>query len=322
MVLVTRFDMAREPIGSGKGKKIRKSWPGPKPWVVGILECAAALFLLCWLGSHSLFSDFSPSAAPRMTASWPFDWNESVWPVQSNSHSDSPVYPYSVIPGGVTSSTKLRTALRQDPVAAAHYRNFQTHSARVVQLASERHVYVSYRVADRIFWTRKKVTLRAGETLLSDGIHLARTRCGNRISQVPAEPTAPSEPPSEVLNTPVSPRLPVISPDPVPDAPLWTNEYPPFPLFPRSTPPSGEIPFLPLFPLIPCCGGSSGSIPSSIPPSGPLPQPGLGPSPLPSPLPQPFPGPPPPTAVPEPRSIVLLTIGLAGLLFLWKFRRF
>src|ERR1700758_1586215 len=273
--------MAREPIGYANSTKIGKSWLNPKFVVLGILECGATLFLLCWLSSHSPVFDFPASTVPVMTASWPLNWNESVWPIPHDSHSDSSVYPYSVIPGGVYSATQLRTALRRDPVVAAHYRNFQTHSGQLIRLASERHVYVSYRVAGRIYWTRKKVTLYAGETLLSDGTHLARTRCGNRISEVPAEPTSPSEPPSEVLNPPVLPRLQIISPAPSPEVPIWANEYPPFPLGPGSTPqaPGGDVPFVPLFPPVPCCGGSSGHTPPSALPSSPLPQPVASPSP-------------------------------------------
>jgi hypothetical protein len=317
--------MAREPIGYGNSTKIRKSWLDPKFVVLGILGCGLLLLPLYWLRSHSPFRVSRRSSPSSSTSRWLLIWSDGYLPTVPAPDADQLVYPYSVIPGGVTSGTQLRTALRRDPLLAAHYRNFQTHSARVIRLASQRHVYVSYRMAGRIYWTRKKVTLYAGETLLSDGTHLARTRCGNRISEAPAEPTSPSEPPSEVLNTPVSPRLPIMSPAPSPEEPLWANEYPPFPLGPGSTPqaPGGDVPFVPLFPLVPCCGGSSGPTPSSALPSSPLPQPASGPSPLPSPVPQPFPGPlPPPVATPEPRSVVLLAIGLAGLLFLWRFRRF
>jgi hypothetical protein len=177
-------------------------------------------------------------------------------------------------------------------------------------------------VAGRIYWTRKKVTLYAGETLLSDDTHLARTRCGNRISEVPAEPTSPSEPPSEVLSPPVSPRLPINPP--APEAPLWANEYPPFPLGPGYTPSPrrrcSTRAALSTSPLLrwlvgPHSPGRAALKPATATRIGPF-------TPLPSPLPQPFPGPlPPPVATPEPRSGVLLGIGLAGLLFLWKFRR-
>lgn len=294
--------MSREAIGSAKSGKTAKTRPVPKTLVLGILGFCVALFLLCWLPPRSPHHDLSSSPAPPTTSFWPAAWSESVWPVPSGSGANEPIYPYSVIPGGAASPAKLRSALARDPVAAAHYRNFRTDSARVIRLKQERQVYVSYRVADRIYWTRKKLTLHAGETVLSDGTHLARTRCGNRISEVPAEPTAPSEPSTEVLNAPVWPHLPTVSPDPFSEAPLWANQFPPFPLGPGGTPPApgGGAPFFPLFPFSPCCGGSSGPTPSGLPPSGPWP---------------------PPTTTPEPPSVVLLAAGLAGLVLMLKIRR-
>ncbi len=222
------------------------------------------------------------------------------------SEADGPVYPYSVIPGGVVSAEKLQTALRQDPVAAAHYRGFRSGSAHVIRLASDRQVYVSYRIGDHVYWSQKKISLHAGETLLTDGSNLARTRCGNRISEVPAEPTANSEPPTEVLNPPISPSLPFMSPENMP-APLWAENHTPFLIALSNGPqvPGTDGPFLPFFPGFPCCGGS----PGHLPPLGPVPSPYLSP-----------PG--PPTTTPEPQSLELLVSGLLGFIFLRKFHRF
>ena len=53
---------------------------------------------------------------------------------------------------------------------------------------------MSYRIGDEIFWTKQKVRLQQGETILTDGVHHIRARCGNCIAFAPMEPTADDEP--------------------------------------------------------------------------------------------------------------------------------
>jgi hypothetical protein len=131
------------------------------------------------------------------------------------------VYPYSVIPGGILSSRELGAALRMDVVAREHYADFNVVAARIIRVAADRKAYVSYRKGDKIFWTRKRVNLHAGETLLSDGEHLARTRCGNRVSEVPRSPVSPDEPEETAGDVPVGPRLPVTASDANLASPVW-----------------------------------------------------------------------------------------------------
>ena len=219
-------------------------------------------------------------------------------PAKGDSSADRPLYPYSVIPRGVSSARELLTALKEDSVVAAHYRGFHVASARMIRLGEDRQAFVSYRIGDRVYWTRKKVTLHVGEFLLTDGKNLARGRCGNRISEAPASPTSLEEPPTKVLNTPHAPVFPDPSSYPLP-APLWVaNEAPPIVLSAGNL---GPIPapglggtFPPVFIPPACCFTS---------PSGPalLPQPG-----------------PPPLSTPEPGTIVLTGTGFAGLALLWK----
>lgn len=111
------------------------------------------------------------------------------------------IYPYSIVPGGVTSQAELIRAIRSDPSVAAHYASFAVDKARLVTVAKAHGVYVSYRKNGQIYWTAKKIMLAEGETLLSDGVSEIRTRCGNRISDVPQMPIAPTEPSQEVLDT-------------------------------------------------------------------------------------------------------------------------
>lgn len=116
---------------------------------------------------------------------------------------ERPRYPYSVIPGGVYSDTEVRTALRSDPVAARHYAGFFQGGVHATVLSRPLVRYVSFRQNDQIYWTRKPVTLRSGETLLTDGNHSARARCGNQISETPQLPVLADDPPPETWEKPI-----------------------------------------------------------------------------------------------------------------------
>jgi hypothetical protein len=197
------------------------------------------------------------------------------------------VYPYSVIPGGVESAQELKDAVLRDSVVAGHYADFDIAKARIIRLQSDRAMYVSYRLGDRVFWTTKTLKLLKGEAVISDGVHEARARCGNRLSEASVAPVSPEEPPARVMETPEAPilvaaNLPVTPPFAPPLTPPGSPATPP------EGPPGGIIP--PIF----------------WPPTG-----GGPPSHHPNPPPPP---PPPPVTVPEPGAAPLLVIGLAGLL--------
>jgi hypothetical protein len=190
------------------------------------------------------------------------------------------VFPYSVIPGGVHNSRELSEAVRREPVVAAHYAQFSVVRARVIRLPRDKLAYVSYRLGNHIYWTKTKVTLHRGETLLSDGQLLARTRCGNRISDIAMIPIAPQEPPEKLLSTPLVPAQVDVDPVFLTDGPIWPehagepalmamHDMPPAS---RSGPGPGFPPLLPFF----CCAGKSLPSPPSTP-SYPLPQPGYPP---------------------------------------------
>jgi PEP-CTERM motif len=115
---------------------------------------------------------------------------------------DRAIYPYSIIPGGARSREALLRSIESDPVVRAHYANFDVASTRVVRLTQPRIAYVSYRMGSAVYWTRRPVVLKAGETVLTDGTHYARTRCGNQLAAAPAV-TSEGEPPAELLNTPL-----------------------------------------------------------------------------------------------------------------------
>ena len=81
-----------------------------------------------------------------------------------------PEYRYSVIPGGVYTSEEFEAAIQEDPVVADEYGYIDTSAVRAEVLSEPRLAYVSYRLNDRIYWTKNKVALKAGETILSDGV--------------------------------------------------------------------------------------------------------------------------------------------------------
>src|SRR5207245_11322315 len=66
--------------------------------------------------------------------------------------------------------------------------------------------YLSYRMRDRIFWTKKQIALRQGEKLITDGKITARTRCANRVEVLPQAAIAPDEPLADQFDDPFAER--------------------------------------------------------------------------------------------------------------------
>ena len=172
---------------------------------------------------------------------------------------ERPTYPYSIIPGGAHSIKALRQAIDDDPVVRAHYANFDLSRTRVVRLTEPRVAHVSYRIGDQVFWTSRRLLLKAGETVLTDGVHYARTRCGNQLAVLPGT-TSAEEPTPDVFDTPLPRRL-------------GARAFPPIILpTPGSLPPPGAAPggaFTPgpaggSFPV----GGALKPVGSPIPPQG------------------------------------------------------
>jgi hypothetical protein len=204
------------------------------------------------------------------------------------------VYPYSVVPGGVKDPDDLRYAALRDYVVRRHYAHFDFSHARLIRATEAREVYLSYRIRDVVFWTRKRARLQPGELLLTDGKITARARCGNQISDTAKPEVSEEEPAEDVLDQPVAiaaapsfPTRPTLVP---PDLPAVGPTAPP--LFASSF----------SFPYV-----SAGALASRGCPAGDTD----------------FDGvcrhkhkPPP---VPEPSTMVLLSSGLA--LVLWRYRR-
>jgi hypothetical protein len=124
--------------------------------------------------------------------------------ILEHTQTSRPVYPYSVVPGGVEDAKELKWVAEHDPIVAAHYAGFDYARAQVVRLTLARTVYLSYRIGNRIYWTSHRVTLKKGEKLITDGRITARTRCANRVEETqPQQEASPSEPTAEKFEEPV-----------------------------------------------------------------------------------------------------------------------
>jgi hypothetical protein len=283
--------------------------PAPKPYRNQFWFRAPLLLLVPWVLLVTVFavrhshrqapSALSVSVSLQTNCQTAFDLSASASPA-----SRRVVFPYSVIPGGVRDANELHSAAAKDPVVAEHYSDFRIARAHTIRLDRPTAMFVSYRMNNHVYWTRNRMTIPAGETLISDGESYARLRCGNRLSRVAALPVSISEPPAEKLE----------SPDFVP--PLLANLMPgeEFGAFPY---PANLLGFLAL--------PFSGPIASGVPPVGfpPIIPPGVIPvsanttgSPTGSPT-----GPPPPVATPEPGSLTLLLCGAFFFGALWAFLR-
>lgn len=89
------------------------------------------------------------------------------------------VYPYSVVPGGVYDNRELQQSMDRDPVARRHYDGIRPSRMWNSRLQTPTLAYVSYRKGSNVRWT--KLVVPKGELVLTDGTHMVRARCGNRI---------------------------------------------------------------------------------------------------------------------------------------------
>ena len=174
---------------------------------VFVLSCftlASAFVTLRYLSPSLFHARVSPAQERQATETSRNDF-QRVQEEALRQWENRPVYPYSVVPGGVRTPRELKWAADHDPVVRAHYAGFDYAHARLVRLALARSVYVSYRIGNQVFWTRHRVTLKKGETIITDGNMIARTRCANRVEEVPQQATSTSEPPASKFDEPVPP---------------------------------------------------------------------------------------------------------------------
>lgn len=236
--------------------------------IFGSLVLLSLLWAISLLHHRPSPSSLGPALPARLQAGNTLELFHLDQPFQA------PVYPYSVIPGGVSGREGLRSAVAADPVVARHYAGFHLDAARVIQFQAPRFAYVSYRRGNEIFWTLHKIKIPAGESLLFDGTNLVRARCGNRLSEVPKTPTSPQDPPPRVMDDPIPQQQPplIFQPEP-PFISEWTPEQPNSPIF--LPPLIGEEPptnsgSRPIPPIPPVFGLPTGGMPPLAPPPRPI----------------------------------------------------
>ena len=141
------------------------------------------------------------SSPPALESHAPFDQRTSevaanATGIDAVSLPARPNYNYSVIPGGARNAQELARAIQTDEVVADHYRDVDPSTMHPQTVSVERMAHVSYRINDRVFWTKKPVRIYEGETILTNGETEIRARCGNAISMAPLLPTSDDEPES------------------------------------------------------------------------------------------------------------------------------
>jgi PEP-CTERM motif len=155
--------------------------------VLAVVGAAAALVASkrSNVQSDERFERISSPVSPTAGTSAP--------PQEEVRSSARPLYRHSVVPGGVQSAGEVLAAVRRDALVAAHYRAVNIRALRVEKLARPQAMFVSYRRGNRIYWTKHRVHLQAGETVLTDGRTTIRARCGNCISADAQAPVAPTD---------------------------------------------------------------------------------------------------------------------------------
>jgi len=185
--------------------------------------CVLAIAALCWQNAARLLpipkvnlSQALPDSFWARPTRQQLGWTPAPAEVQHAVYLERVpgVYPYSVVPGGIRNPEALRKIIASDHAVARHFSQFDYSNARLFRLTEARDVYVSYRIRDTIFWTRKRIHLLPGELLLTDGKITARAKCGNQVSETAKPEVSNEEPEEDVLDKPVAlepmgPALPI-----------------------------------------------------------------------------------------------------------------
>jgi hypothetical protein len=172
--------------------------------IAGIVLALGVFAAVAWQRMDQFGSRFSAgrSNSPSAIVSAP----ESSVAKTSAETDAQPVYRYSVIPGGVRTPEELLAAMANDSVVAGHYAGIDKTKLTSGRLNEPLRAHVSYRIGDRVYWTKRKVTLQAGEQVVTDGQTLVRARCGNNVSVDPLLPTLDNEPKPEAFDAIVPPE--------------------------------------------------------------------------------------------------------------------
>ena len=167
-----------------------------RPWLTAVLQM---LILMAFVaaGSPWLKAEENTPSLPRRSDD-----------IVLRGRQARPVFSGSVVAGGVYSLDELRAVIARDPVVAAHYRSADLDRMKVVTLTTGKAAYVSFRRGDTVRWTRQRVWLKPGETVLTDGTTMIRARCGNCVSEEQQQNVAEVDPAHGELDDFVVPPTP------------------------------------------------------------------------------------------------------------------
>jgi hypothetical protein len=215
--------------GNRRGGRRRRSWYRRRLRIQRTLVTVVLVTLLvgaCWQNAARYLSLPYLHSSQVLPSSWMRPVGHKDVPFSARSAKPNKyiaripgVYPYSVVPGGVKDPGELRSIALRDYVVRQHYSHFDFNQARLVRATEAREVYLSYRIRDSVYWTRKKIRLHVGELLLTDGKITARARCGNQISDTAKPEVSDEEPAEDVLDqsvaaiesSPFSPMRPMLA---------------------------------------------------------------------------------------------------------------
>jgi len=167
-------------------------------WGFSIASFAATLMFLHW-------SDRGARADREPPGVFSANLNATPASVEAGAR---PVFRHSIVPGGVRSREEVVAAMAKDVVVKAHYVSVKPAALRQVQLSAPLKVHVSYRVGNNVYWTKRPLTVAAGEFVLTDGSVTIRERCGNLLSAQPLGPTQVGEPDPNEFEMYVQPLKP------------------------------------------------------------------------------------------------------------------
>lgn len=167
-----------------------------------------------------------------------------IKPPKLNFRAARQIFPFSVIPGGLMDERELADSMAKDAVVRGHYSDLHPERMWFTRTRQPLTAYVSYRKGNDVRWTSHAVTIPANELVLTDGKHLVRARCGNRIEvkkpePLPASVLPPDVPPPDIAMETGLPSLmpPTVTPPAMPAEAIAKNA-PPAPPGRTSTPPT------------------------------------------------------------------------------------
>jgi len=153
-----------------------------------------------------------------------------------------------VMPGGVNLAKILQM------MKVGFYADVEASTLHAVVVTADFDSYVQYRRGDKIYWSKKKITIHRGTLLFCDAAgKCIKADCGNELSLEPSGPIEPDEP----VGTDLADNFPPVDGEPQPVSFTPSN-----PILPDSPPTTSGTP--PIFIGGGCCTGGITLPPNQI----------------------------------------------------------